>query len=975
MAIKNEKKQVDIDNKHTISIINAVIDSWELTENPLFIAKDVIDKRVEEITKCVCMSQGYNFEKIKKNDRRFKEFISSRIGQEVYEVSKFYYIKYCDDINLKWYDEHKDKYGESSRFEAFKSSLEGTKLSSCAINNLDINSNKIMSLISNPNIEVDKEKNKLVVFKKIGLIMGDVQSGKTLLITAAINKALDAGYKLIIIIAGTKSNLRNQLQERIEDGIYGINMDKSCLTGIGKYLTQEELDEIFMYTTRDKFINNKFKSGELPNKGYNTMLMKNKKVILVCKRQYQVTERIISWVKAQVGLYNTETGKLEGVPTIIIADEADEATINVGNMEEISKNNKNTRELINMINQVNYIGLSATPFANIYIDPNDNDKEVGDDLFPKDFLCYFEPSNSYVGGNTFFRKNSPYVYLATESDFNTLDSDFTTREDNPELINLLRKSINNFILVTAIRTLRGYENRYNTMLVHVDRKTLPQSKLKNVINNYLDYLRHNIEIGGNIIFDKEILDLWNDIKINTIRVKEIDSKNQIANEYRVDFSDEDILEEVRNCLIRKLRNGQYRMNVKEINSTANGERLDYNNETEDVIAIGGQVLSRGYTLEGLTISLLLRESLQMDTLLQNCRFFSHYSSDYRDLVKLYTSKQINEWLEMSNDGKNIIIDQVKDMDKQEKTPLDFGLYMNRVRAKFESNKIIDPTSKNKMKNAKFQGKNGYEEGNYNGIMFEMATFFSGKYGDRVNSKNLIELDKFIAKLENFKIEPGKYKEDENIVWSDINPIMIKEFLRNIEIPPTSRLSQKANKELLISQVDRAINQKEINTLDVVLINNFYQGEVPGEKFTYLEHPIIPVNRRTSKQDKYDKTYMTAHGKSTQNRDLKYGLTDEEIEYIKYNYGRSYKDSNPPKEECMKVVRTNRKAALLLIYIQNAKLISESGKVRGFLDEVSVNPISFSFFFPGEKKTIPIIANKTYVKRMKEVLESISKGRI
>lgn len=968
-----KKNIIDIEDRDINNIINACI--YNKTEGKaLFMTEEEIEGKHKEIIKIICMVRGYDYDEVLNNDIRIKEFVCRRIKEENYEINKFFCIKDNINTNPNWYVEYVEKNGKSKRFKAYSIYLEKNGFSRKTIESLEVNSNKIMELIVNPSQE---NKDEIVTFRNIGMIMADVQSGKTSLFISVINKSIDAGYRLVILIAGTKTNLRNQLQKRIEEGCCGIDMVKSEITGIGHELTDDELNEISIFTSRDEITEEgRIKSGELASNGYNKHLIKDKIAVVVCTRQYQVTERLIKWCKAQVKHFNSERGKLQGIPTLIIGDEADEATINVGNLRDISKNNRNTRELINMIDQVNYIGVTATPYANIYIDPNVNDEEVGEDIFPKNFLCYIEPSNSYVGADIFFREQSPYVYIAKEDDFNEEKEIFN--EKNPGLNNLLKKALNNFILVIAIRELRGYYNKYNTMLIHIDRKTYPQSCLKNIINDYLALIRSKIILGDTKEFNNEILNIWEEIKANESRIYEIDREKGVSYIYRVDFTDDEICEMVKECIMRVKSNRDYRLNVKEVNSTSKGERLDYDgNEVEDIIAVGGQVLSRGFTMEGLSISLLLRESIQMDTLLQNCRFFSHYPCDYRDLVKLYTTEPLNEWLSLATKGNKILIDQIKDMDKKGKTPTTYGLYMKRVKAKLEKQRIIEPTSKNKMKNAYLQVRNSCEDGHYGGEILEMATFFTGEYGDKVNTKNLDVLNRLISALEGNILHKGKYEESQNIVWMYKDLGLVIEFIKEVEIPSESRFMKKIkdSKNLLIYDLERGVNKGSIKSVDVVLINNFDQKETKGVKFTHLEYPIYPVNRKVSKEETYCGVYQTAYGKSTQNRDLRYGLEDYEERYIFDQYGRSYDDSNPPKEEAMKDVRTRRKSALLLLYIQNAELISKSGAERGMDEKVCINPISFSLFIPGVVNKQKIASNDIYYRKMKESLDYIVKGDI
>lgn len=1017
-----EKYIIDINDQDVIDLINMKVRMYkESGKIESEISK--LNEMINNILMTIAIVKGYDIDKLK-DDTRAREFISNTLQLVGHKNTKFYNIldkkNKLDDIN--WYETFKC-HNPSKRFEAYKRYLLSINFSESSIDELDLYSDKLMNNLVNPLVGT-LDIYKTDFYRNIGLVMGEVQSGKTNVMIATLDKSIDSGYKLAILIAGNTSKLRDQLQKRVEVGLLGRDTITNEEIGIGKYLDEEDLESISIFTRRDE-VNEygKEESGELAKEGLKSLKIKEKEqTIIVCKRNHIVTERLIKWVKSQK-MYDKKLKKLVGIPTIIIADECDESIINTGDSVEIAKNNKVTRKLVNMISQINYIGFTATPFANIFIDPDDDNEIIGKDLFPKDFMVYFPPGDTYIGAKEFFLEdNSPFIKLVdmqnklarsevkrmerSIKDARDLDELHRQQEElekayQEELDKSLEESIDNYLLIGALRSLRGYGFKHNSMLVHVDRKTISHKQIKEFVNNYLYKLREKIKAHDIESFKYSIFKLFEEIKKKSKKVKELDKKKNLSYSYNLNFTETEIYNAVIEYLFDTDSNNEFKIKVREINSTLDGEKLDYENYTKEglhVIAIGGQVLSRGITLEGLTVSYLFRESATIDSLLQNCRFFCHYSPDYRDLVTLYTTEKIKEFMTAASKTTYSLIDSVIEMSNNGATPEEYALYMDLVRAVFKEKKIVKekksrlqpatfnvedkivskiiyPTNKSKRKNSVKSEVDGIADGIFDGHMFEMATFY--KDGDEINTKNLEVLDKLISKLQsgktNFEIE------DDNMIWKDVDVSLASYFIENMIIPKESRmLSIKKEKKVIdkkdiITSISNAIEEKKIKTLDIVLFNNNKKRDLKssGQKFTALEDYIYPVNRKTSIKDATDTTYVTAYGKSTNTRDLQYSLERLEKEEIERKSKRSFNDTYPPQEEYVKSFRNVEKSALLLIYLQNSRIISESGMENQILDKpVNVNPISFSFYYPGIKKTKTVLGGKVYLKRLEEARKKI-----
>jgi hypothetical protein len=178
------------------------------------------------------------------------------------------------------------------------------------------------------------------------------------------------------------------------------------------------------------------------------------------------------------------------------------------------------------------------------------------------------------------------------------------------------------------------------MLIHVSRYQMWQNLIKELIENLFNYYKHEIEASDTTILEEFRKILENDTA-NYKSYKTVTTEIQQSK-----FSDIDKNLTVHSCEEIKLLlfKAVQKIEVKSINGTS-GDSLTYyeNDKTEiSIIAIGGDKLSRGLTLEGLSVSYFLRASKMYDTLMQMGHWFG-YRPGYVDLFRLFTSEELNEW--------------------------------------------------------------------------------------------------------------------------------------------------------------------------------------------------------------------------------------------------------------------------------------------------------------------------------------------
>lgn len=860
------------------------------------------------------------------------------------------------------------KYENWDQFENFRAFK---KLPKSVMKSIDRDTNNILSQLHKPDInyspQTDEEKEKVTQY---GLVMGLVQAGKTTNYSALIDKAMDVGYSIIIIFAGDTVTLRNQTQIRIEEDCVG----KSTIhpiekVGIKSHPRNYDIEII----TKRCHSSDKKDEGDATNITIQKEFDLNKRYIFVCKKNLYNIKKVIEWVSEQQNMYDKEEGKFDSrISMLLLCDETDQSSIDtIRKSEEASKVNSALRSLFNMFVKKSYIGYTATPFANIFTDIDSINKDrFGLDFFPRHFIYYLEPASNYVGADEFFGENR-YPFVEQIESFEDKSKDILKKitEDisNKILPKSLEDALNRFFLIGAIRSLRGFGEEHNSMLINIKHTKKMHNDIQVVVSEYVETLRNDI-INNNYErireFDNQIIKIYSDIKDTTKDVKNIDlikfkNRNETSLEYNLDFDDYSILDSVKNYLLEKDDNDNYKVKIMKINSDSD-DKLDYNNCKNGlhVIAIGGLTLARGLTLKGLVVSYYLRTSKQVDTQLQSCRWFGYPENNYRDLIKLYTTFDINKKLEQSNDINNDLVNQLKYMSENNRKPSEYRLYIKNYEK-------LKPTGPKKIGSAKCsQIKFVYKDELFNGEILDVGTF-SKKSTDEV--ENFESLERLIESLG----EPHK-SYDSAYTWTGVKPEIIAEFVGNFRICDDSRFKktlesikiiehtssiQKINekdedenivertkviydKVITKEDVVKSIRSKKMNSIDVVIFNNNSDKEI-SEKCIINNLEIYTSNRNICENDKETNlSYQLNGGRCLTDRHLQYILKDDGKEG---ELKAKFNDDLPPGITNVQEIRT-RNDGFILIYLMNKNNISNSSKEKYTPYK---NPIGFYLVFPGE----------------------------
>lgn len=611
-------------------------------------------------------------------------------------------------------------------------------LSPDVVSKLDSITDTIMDGFGNPMKES---------FARRGLVMGDVQSGKTNTYTRLCCKAVDVGYRMIILLTGTLESLRRQTQGRMDEGLVGkdsaVFIKKKATEPIGVGKINAERDDFAVFThTESDFKERNAESLNIPITDLKTP------VLLVIKKNAKIINNLATWLETH------KNGMIKS-PLLLIDDEADNASINTSDADVTAINN-GIRKILSMFQKNTYVGFTATPYANIFINPDD-DK----DLYPKHFIyCLKSPSN-YVGPRSVYQEDGTHHFMLKTI---YLDEDYY-RTGLPELPykhqkdyemrsipDSMREAINCFVVSCAIRDLRGMTNAHMSMLINASRFTAVQESIKDIVEQRMFQIKTAVEVNSKLPVDEALSDPLID-----------DLYSAWKNNYdNLEFT----WEQVQNALSAAAKP----ITVRSVNQRTGAKTLNYDEYKKDglrVIAIGGNSLSRGLTLEGLCISYFYRRAQSYDTLMQMGRWFG-YRDDYSDLCRIWMTEESIEWYDRISFATEELKREFEIMFALGKTPEIFGM---RVRNDITGMLV---TARNKMRNAgdKLIIKS------LDGTPVWTSSISAGNEKIEHNEQLTINLIRKLKKIKN----PIHNNITGNKVFPDVSFEFVKEFLKSYQYP-------------------------------------------------------------------------------------------------------------------------------------------------------------------------------------------------
>lgn len=668
--------------------------------------------------------------------------------------------------------EHKGKRPISwSYWNRYKRFLrEKRKLPGTAIDELDRTTTQILAHLEDPKREG--------AWDRRGMVVGNVQSGKTGNFTGLINKAVDAGYMLVIVLAGVHENLRRQTQIRLDKEFRGRETVE--VTQGEERIGVGELEELPTPVS----LTSSIEKGDFGSDIAKKRLVEPgvMPMFIVAKKNKDILGNLDRWIR---GIPQFRGGKVRDFPVLVIDDECDQASVNTnrakeGEELEITKINKLIRSILSHFEKSSYIGYTATPFANIFIPPDARDIQVEDDLFPRDFIVCLEPPTNYFGPaqvfgltgdpNVSIESREPLPLIREANDHQAMLPVGHKKDHKPESLPAsFHKAARSFVLATAARFARGETRSHNTFMVHVSRYTIVQGEVTKLALDIYKSIKDRIETNdgkpgaAEPPIHAELRNLWETDFMPT-------SKKVEPAEPVLQYSD------VKPFLMDVMR----KLDVKSVNGAVKDE-LNYSRNPDGivVVAIGGDKLSRGLTLEGLTVSYYLRTTNMYDTLMQMGRWFG-YRDGYRDLCRIFTTDTLQEMYEHIAMAIEELRNDFRNMEIANATPLEFG---HRVRMHPTSSMIV--TARNKQQNAVPMRMS------LDGRLVQTLAFDLKQEPIRSNLKAARQL---ADALHSARGPPTQSERQKTMrMWKDVAPSHVLAFLESFKVHPSNQFHTYARK--------------------------------------------------------------------------------------------------------------------------------------------------------------------------------------
>jgi hypothetical protein len=663
------------------------------------------------------------------------------------------------------------------------------------VNELDRLTDKILDGTFDPTAKIQ--------IGKRGLVVGQVQSGKTSNYTGLICKAADAGFKFIIVLAGIHNNLRSQTQLRLDEGFLGFDTQhqrvfsllSSKFLGVGKNPATRHHIAHSITSSLDK--------GDFSTAAFNSLGINfdtREVIIAVVKKNTTVLRNLHKWLASKTQDFGDKQ-LIREKSLLLIDDEADNASINTSK-NSITAINNHIRNILNLFEKNAYIGYTATPFANVFI-PVEEQK----DIFPRDFIINLPAPTNYVGPEKVFGFSPlqddnnadfvlPMIYKIEDGEQLISEKEKKAPKNSIELPNSLKLAIKTFMLTCAIRCVRGQDKEHNSMLIHVSRYNTWQDYLFELVQNTFDIYRRGIEMNDaetyeelRQVFEGNLPNHKNFVQVSTeilnSPLSNLDAQIQVHT-----------WEDVKNQIYKAVS----KIQVRKINGGSK-EVLDYFEHKNglSVIAIGGDKLSRGLTLEGLSVSYFLRASRMYDTLMQMGRWFG-YRGGYVDLCRLFTTRELNEWFCHITAASEELRNEFDYMHNiAGATPEKYALKVRTHPG------LLQITASNKLRDVK------EIEFTFSGRLVETYEFIKD---EAIFKQNFAHTYKFIESLgQNDTTNPSK-----SFVWKNIKATTIVDYLSGYQMAKNQPL-RSAEPQFLVKYISQLVGLGELTNWSVALISN------------------------------------------------------------------------------------------------------------------------------------------------------------
>lgn len=661
-----------------------------------------------------------------------------------------------------------------------------------------------------------------------GLVIGNVQSGKTANMAALMAMAADWGWNMFIVLSGTIENLRQQTQNRLLNDLNCQgNLNWNGLEHLSKkpMLGQRTQDLHFDKTSKQRYFT-------------------------VCLKNPGRLRGLIQWLQS-------DGNKQKQMKILVIDDEADQAGINTANVNSstiktinrlirdlVNGKNEKSQEISNKYKAMNYIGYTATPYANIL-------NEAGEDsLYPRNFISTLSVSKEYFGPQQIFGfEGGDYDYdgldivrIIDEDDLQAIKE--IHEEGSPYVPLALQDAICWFLCGVACMRIWGY-GKPISMLIHTSQKTDHHQNIAEAVRDWIvskdvDEMIRRCEKVWNTEISQFTFEKFRE------QYPQYDRKDEEINRYP---SFEDIRKEITILLSKEPTNipldeddefayheGIHMCidNCKNNGITDDGMYVRLAYPTADnmptpapaFIVVGGATLSRGLTIEGLISTFFLRSVSQADTLMQMGRWFG-YRKGYELLPRLWITSKTNDQFKFLAALDQELRDEIHEMDTLGKSPANYGPRVkNTPKASF-----IRITAKNRMQSA--QATDMDFSGSFNQTYLFDNDVAALKH-------NIVETEKFIASLG----QPEERKEcnqhaENTFIWRNVEFSLVKKYLEEYKF--NSRLGVFNDIASVIAWIEKISAEGKLENWNIILA-----GKGSGSVWNSPVGPVKKVSRTRKK---------------------------------------------------------------------------------------------------------------------------------
>ena len=681
-----------------------------------------------------------------------------------------------------------------------------------AVDSLDKSSRLVTSLLGNPNAPETSVR---------GLVVGYVQSGKTANFTATIAKAADNGYRLFIVLSGIHNSLRRQTQIRMDEHLKNLNPARWA------FLTDEHRD----------FGRGQPVQGLLDPGG-------SARTLAVVKKNQSRLKRLLEWLEDA-----NKLGLLEQCPVLIIDDEADQATVNVARnaLVESSKIHDLIKQIVSTPPRCTYVGYTATPFANVLMNAKPEDT-----LYPRDFMAALPKPDGYFGSADIFNAElaEPDDELGTYDIVRFIDDDELEAvaahdepldpSDLPALVDAVRW----FILASAARRARG-QIAHSSMLVHTSARILDHDNMLQFLRGTLvPKLRAEWQGWGT---RQDWMTLW-----SSESFREPSERHELSpvHWFEVEEHVETILDELKIVM----------------DNSRSVDRLIYGDDKLPVIAVGGNTLSRGLTLEGLVCSYFGRNARTYDALLQMGRWFG-YRRGYQDLPRVWTSAGLWENFRFLS-----VVEE--DLRAEIKRYFEENLRPGQVAPRIRTHPSLGVVARNRLQFA-VEGFASF------GGRHPQTTYFA-RTNEPVIDSNILAARHFVQASNKEAVEE---KVGSNTVFHGVSWLSVKRFLESYSIHESSNMTR----DLLLNYVEQQIDLGALQTWNVAVMSKM-KGDNDATIDLGLAQPVPCLVRTRLRSEVDDSVASIGTLMSRPDRMVDLGgsggrMTDHEMQKARDQSGR------------------------------------------------------------------------------------------